>query len=420
MPWVPCIFLSFIGHEGNQTEICAGASARALTGLERLRIRKKMKDSIGELKGTIPELFEEIPLPEIDWDERELIPVDADGRIFDRLDIGDILLPDTSREWPDFGPKDRSLSGSNDLGGRTNGGYGGSLVGHNKTRGLYPPTDALAFYMPYHFFYPYWWGIYFTWEGLVSLGAQIMSNARPRPSSNEALKAAHCFLYYHEAFHHRVECFATRLELVNRKPYYRTAFKEIYNRTALTNGCLEEALANATAANEVSKKLKNPAIDEVILDYMRGQPPGYNQAELFLGVDEFREARSKFAEMNRAECLGCSPEKNTGLWDSVGYLFNGNTNIKSRINYLVPKDSPINARLPGLRPVLPPRKLVKKLGKLVGLRHVRSGANHEIFESRDGRRTQIPRHNKDLKKGLVKGILKDLGLDISLDEFQQL
>src|SRR5262249_34985034 len=37
----------------------------------------------------------------------------------------------------------------------------------------YPPPDALAFYLPFHYYFPDWWGVYLTVEGLFGLGSFI-------------------------------------------------------------------------------------------------------------------------------------------------------------------------------------------------------------------------------------------------------
>jgi hypothetical protein len=76
------------------------------------------------------------------------------------------------------------------------------------------------------------------------------------------------------------------------------------------------------------------------------------------------------------------------------HLFHGIADIKSRVNYVVPRSSPIAARLP-FRPSLPPRKLVKKLRDLVGLEKVREGGRHEVWKTSDAEygNTAAPRRS---------------------------
>jgi hypothetical protein len=53
------------------------------------------------------------------------------------------------------------------------GGFPGGLhLGPHDS--IYPPPDAYAFYLPFHFFYPTWWGIYLLHEGVLQL-AEIFS-----------------------------------------------------------------------------------------------------------------------------------------------------------------------------------------------------------------------------------------------------
>ena len=49
-----------------------------------------MSDNIGDLKDTFPELFESIPLPDLEWDDFDIIESDPSGRIFDDIDFGDL------------------------------------------------------------------------------------------------------------------------------------------------------------------------------------------------------------------------------------------------------------------------------------------------------------------------------------------
>ena len=37
----------------------------------------------------------------------------------------------------------------------------------------YPPPDALAFYLPFHYFHPVWWGVYLLLEGVERLATFI-------------------------------------------------------------------------------------------------------------------------------------------------------------------------------------------------------------------------------------------------------
>lgn len=57
-----------------------------------------------------------------------------------------------------------------------------------------------------------------------------------------------------------------------------------------------------------------------------------------------------------------------------------------------------------------PREMIKLLEDN-GFRQIRSNGSHHFFRNEEsGRTTTVPKHAKDLKKGLEQKILKDAGL----------
>jgi len=63
---------------------------------------------------------------------------------------------------------------------------------------------------------------------------------------------------------------------------------------------------------------------------------------------------------------------------------------KGEARKVVFRDSPIAKRLQ-LRPCLPPKKLIKKLRRLVGLEMAREGASHGVYRTASGNELVIPR-----------------------------
>ena len=52
-----------------------------------------------------------------------------------------------------------------------------------------------------------------------------------------------------------------------------------------------------------------------------------------------------------------------------------------------------------------------------GFELVRSKGSHHIYVNRsNGKRTVVPMHGKDLKKGTLHGILKQAGIDLNDDQ----
>src|SRR5262249_49060311 len=92
----------------------------------------------------------------------------------------------------------------------------------NRAGSPVPPPDALAFYLPFHRFYPTWWGIYLLHEGVDALARDICRRADGTIQLAECSQVARIFLYGHEHFHHCVETLAMRLEVTHRKALYIT------------------------------------------------------------------------------------------------------------------------------------------------------------------------------------------------------
>jgi predicted RNA binding protein YcfA (HicA-like mRNA interferase family) len=281
-----------------------------------------------------------------------------------------------------------------------------------------PSPDSLAFYLPFHYYYPDWWGIYLLFDGVVWLAKQIQIHSAGRISGPFAIQAARLFLYRHEAFHHKTECFATRLETTHRKAFFKAGFERYYQSTLGTDDCLEEALANAYAYGEVLKKITAfPELEPALADYIKASPPGYRK-----GVDvaaaKFQPTKNKFAEENQRVCNPSLPHKDPDVWDFGTHMFDGITNIKSQVNYIIPRGSRLASRL-RFKPLLPPNKLIKKLRDMVGLELIRHGGNHDVYRSAAGKQTTIPRHPKDMTTGTLRSILRQLGISGGLEQFQR-
>jgi predicted RNA binding protein YcfA (HicA-like mRNA interferase family) len=293
------------------------------------------------------------------------------------------------------------------------GAHGGAPQSHGGGPTM-PPPDCLAFYLPFHYYYPAWWGVYLLFDGVVWLAGEIIRRSNGAVSPRGAMQAARLFLYYHEAFHHKTECFATRLELTHRRPLYKTGFERLYQQTVGKPACLEEALANASALNDGHKRIRDSIVDQALIGYVQASPPGYNRGDQIRGV--FRKERCEFAEANQRICLPHLPPKRPDVWHTMPHMFNGIANIKSQVNYVIPRSSPLAMRLP-LRGLPSPAQLAKKLGVLAGIQFVRHDGNHDIYQTPTGKTIPIPRHPRDLGRGLLRKILSEAGLGMGIEEF---
>lgn len=394
---------------------------------------------IDTLHDELPEVFQDRNVGEDWYDDFLIIPVRDPEKVTvfeEKLDQSDwpkdrnpnLISSDYNKEPPeadileDIGPELIPSDGRvPDLSTVITAIFGGSHSGapvpytHQPYK---PPPECLAFYLPFHYYHPKWWGVYLTYEGVLWLSNEILRLSKHSVPRLQALQAARLFLYHHEAFHHKVECFATRLELTHRRPFYKTGFERYYQNTFGTVDCLEEGLGNASALKDSYNKHKSKAIDAALAEYVDHNPPGYNQGNVFRPI--FMSVRCRLAEDSHHTSLPHMPQKNPEVWRTTPHLFDGIFNIKGRVNYIIPMESSIAQRLP-FRPCLPPKKLIAKLQKLVdGFQFVREGGNHEVWKTSTGRKVEIPRHPRDLGRGLLRKILKQVGLDMGLEKFLSL
>lgn len=383
----------------------------------------------------LPNAFKDRPLPET-WDDLIILPIDdpesftptglknADEGMFTILDENDGIDywetwgsagDATNIDWspPRFpdkfpgaprSPNDPSLIDSN---------------GQKQWKTVAP--DCLAFYLPFHFYHPDWWGIYLIAEGVRELASYLRWATNRKLQTSDAVTIARLFLYRHESFHHSVECFATRLEVVQRTPLYSSTFRALYKRTFGTDACSEEALANAHAIRSTcSAAKKHPLAKEIhkaLLKYVEDGPPGYRRGGWIVSSTSFLEERAKFAEWNHNAALPSVSHGKSAIWNVAPHAFTGIGRITSRVNYVVSRNSSLGKRLQVDARYVKCRKVTKLLAER-SCQKIRNGkGSHQIWCGPSGKPVSVPVHPGDMHRGLLHGILKQLGLQISMDEF---
>lgn len=381
------------------------------------------------LRDQLPEVFEDMDPPE-DWEDYHIIstgtekssdfeiglPIEAE-----RLEVDGIGM-DTEDPIPARAFDEGQLPGV-----ETTRVFSGSPQEWGDSK--LPPPDALAFYLPFHFYYPDLWGIYITLEGVGRLMRYLRAHSGFdwgemgwKLSQRKAEASARLFLYYHEAFHHNVESMATRLEITHRQPLYRRGFLNLSRRTFLTSEATEEALANAYAFKKVSQVFKKKGwstdvIQSGLRQYINDQPPGYNRGMEFVKDDAFVEKRNEFAEANLRESLPLRKKEKT-LWNLFTYAFYGICKINSHTNYLTRKDSSLLESDDLNEYYIGYHDLKDKLDGLVGLNFKREGkGSHEIYETDAGDSVTLYYTTGDVPKGTLNSILKDAGVDMNVHEF---
>jgi predicted RNA binding protein YcfA (HicA-like mRNA interferase family) len=322
---------------------------------------------------------------------------------------------------PDIWPQNDPVLIDVFSGGKTPGGFPGApslpdIPGS-------PPSDAMAFYLPFHFFYPHWWGIYLVQEWVQWFADFIFHNSRGSLPPRTCYSAARLYLYYHEHYHHRVESFATRLEIVHRTALYKTSFLDLYKRTIGRSSCREESLAEANAYLRTMNQFKSAGyttkanLENALEDFMIKSPPGYKEGLDYINPKKrHKECQSEFAEQNLALAhLPGYRSKDPKIWDSAAYMFRGIVDRRTRCKYLINRNASILTRSPLAKPRYKMKQFEKKLRKL-GCQFVKHKRKHDEWEGPNGKRTVVPRHSVEMAPGTMNSILKAFGL--SMDQLR--
>tara|TARA_Y100000588_G_scaffold33831_1_gene32853 strand:- start:114 stop:1322 length:1209 start_codon:yes stop_codon:yes gene_type:complete len=395
---------------------------------------------IGVLKIESPELFQgvdldgdridddyvfiDIPEPDKPYVTEENAGVDSNYPFADDSDeaqiIEELYVPD-----PDFSPDiwPEPDPGIIDIfsGGELEGKYPGAPSSPPPPGS--PSSDTMAFYLPFHFFYPTWWGIYLVQESVQWLADYVYHKSKGNCSPRTCYSAARLFLYYHEHYHHRVESFATRLEVTHRTPLYKTSFLGLYKSTIGTSSCLEESLAEANAYLKTLSHFRLPDsrtkshLKKAFEDFISSAPPGYREGlDWVVPRGRYKEGESLFAEENlQLAGFGGYKKKRPRIWDSASYMFRGMVDRRTRCKYLIKRSASILTRTPLAKPRYKMKQFLKKLKKL-GCRFVQHRKKHDEWEGPNGRRTTIPRHSVEMAPGTMRSILRAFGL--SMEQLQ--
>jgi predicted RNA binding protein YcfA (HicA-like mRNA interferase family) len=386
-------------------------------------------DDLDTLRQQLPEVFDDLRVPDAWDDEWFIVPIEEPDEGYRDDEAAGNRVPSIEQDATDqpllnISAPERDFFYRDDRGDIPDFAIDRRFPGR-PTRGgqYYPPPDAFAFYLPFHYFYPKWWGIYLVLEPTLKLSEFVRVHSDGKLTAMESLVATRIFLYAHEAFHHIVESFGTRLEISHRKPLYKEGFARLYERVYGSDECLEEAIATSHGIRRVKErafpgnKVKAEAALGALRTFVESCPPGYRRALEFTAKASFDKGRFQFAEDNHREALNLS-NKQPQLWAAFPHAFSGISRVTSRVNYLVRKDSALAQRLSLNLRYLRYRDLRERLIDLGECQFVREGkGGHEIWQSRHGHRFPIPRHPGDLRPGTLAKIIKEAGLDMSLSEF---
>lgn len=301
--------------------------------------------------------------------------------------------------------------------GKLRGGHPGGpvRVGGTWDPGRPPPPEAIAFYLPAHYF-PVSHGIYFIFENWVQFCVALHGLAAkhgPAPTPRQLIEASIRYLYPHEYYHHKVEMFGFRWEAFVRARFYAKSVSSLYKAAPSLSEDLEESLATAFGLFSVQASVRAGRLPESLLkaleDYCLALPPHYSRGVAVFRQDRFDVAESSFLE----RCSIHTGSKRYSLasaeiWESVPYRMAGSIRPGSAFTFLIDRRNTVLSRLRlGLR-AMRVREIRRELDAS-GYRLERQGGNHEIWSSADGKRIiSVPRHPGDLRPGLVRRMLKQM------------
>jgi hypothetical protein len=214
--------------------------------------------------------------------------------------------------------------------------------------------NYLAFYRPYHY-YPTTWGIYLDIDKLFQQGQRVFdynvqNNCVPNLTAFDAFLIAFFKTYFHEIYHHKFEAMATKIELINRKPFYKDGFNYYYCNTFRSDFCLEEAFANVHGLEKSIDFLKENAgfsyapkdlkklIRKSLLEFAS---PGYRKAfEITdLPLIERKLTENKFIELiykfSYFRINGVMPgELTADMWDLFTYKLDPLINTNNDVTFI--------------------------------------------------------------------------------------
>jgi len=359
---------------------------------------------VANLRNELPDIFDERALPR-NWNENWIaIPFDDEVEEIlntsdERNDYEDNLEIPRHPEIEDIFPNfDNSF---------------GQKVGGNTV-----PADLLAFYLPFHLF-PDDWGIYILASGVQYLARIIRLQSKLEQA--DALLVSRLFLYYHELYHHKIEMFVTRLEVPQRQPIYKTR-KLFQNKSNsepwLTLNFTEEALANADAfmrtvnhLEAISQtggypKVSTEIVEPILAEFIRQNPPGYNEALNYDRPHLFNFKQGVLAEQIQLAAFSDKGTTDSRIWSIFFNYVNDEKSygVNERVFVVFDSSSQLVTSNP-LLPICKPKHLKKVLRQL-GCECSRKG-KHEIWKNKNGTTLPVPVHGgKDMATGTVKSILE--------------
>jgi len=285
-----------------------------------------------------------------------------------------------------------------------------------------PPEDVLdglAWYLPMHYFGPAW-GIYIRESAVLEVAAAIHQRLSPaRRGVLDAVmgstQAALTVLYLHEAFHHKVESFAIRLEVIERKRRYRPYMDQVVIERGIL---LEEGLACAEMIRRLGEQTYRRGMPEDVFvaaieflhDWIPTLPPGYHDGVDLAERRKYDEGRERLS--NWVQEPIASPMRDQSDWALVPHTYRGLFNWKSIAQVLVPiGDRPIVPWFDSpVRSLSVSTRELDRLLRSQGYAEVAGGkGSHRKYKATGRPMVILPDGRRDLSMRVLRTVVEALG-----------
>jgi predicted RNA binding protein YcfA (HicA-like mRNA interferase family) len=348
------------------------------------------------------------------------IPGEWDGDL-DEHDVRDIDWDDVLQDRIDSKTENQSDNGNANWDQAS-----GEIIRRSSGSQSPPPpisVDALAWYAPIHRF-GLNWGIYIHESSIVMIAGHIGTYLKPgiviRPGITQQLsRMALSILYLHEAFHHKIESFATRLEVVKRQKVYVPYQQNVYGKLLGTDELAEEALACCEMYLRLKEKtyrrgVSDPVYDATIAmldDWIPTLPAGYRMAEIVLnGLSPFEETRNELlSQINEGRIKSTQSYKE---WEIASQMTRGLFSWREVAYALIPK---------GTKSVVPwfsqdvaslsisTRELEKLIRSLGYIEKAGGKGSHRKFEHESLTTIILPNAREALSPGVLRSVARSIG-----------
>lgn len=303
--------------------------------------------------------------------------------------------------------------------------FAGQEILEKSRRNLYvpPPTDvdALAWYLPFHYF-GLDWGIYVKEQAVFEVAALIYEEMRKPPLTaklvEDLIRMSLTVLYLHEAFHHKVESFATRLEMVTLFPVYRSYKDRVVKVVRNTDSHLEEAIACAEMLLRLDEASYKKGVESRTRsgtkEFLKKWIPTLNLGYR-LGLDHLSD-ESKWELQSQISEATEHPARSYADWALADNMLRGFYDKDSIAHVIVPVGSkPIIPWLDSADPLvsISTDRLVRHLRREFGYVEIsgRGKGGHRWFECPSGGRPSfpLPPNRESLSPGVLRTVASALG-----------